>query len=272
MNTEVTAFKAPVKLSDDLAVIRPEIAKVLPAHVPEDRFMRVVMTAIAQNPALRNADRRSLLTAAVKAATDGLLPDGREGAFVTFFDKRRKVHVVQWMPMIGGVLKKLRNSGKLLSIGCSAVYQSDAFRYWTDDLGEHLTHEPAVLALERGGMIGVYAIARTKDGGIYIEVMNRMQVEQVRAVSRAKEGPWVDWYDEMARKSVIRRLAKRLPMSTDVEQLFEHDNETYDLQTTKEVSGGNAGVRELLGIDSAEPEAETEPEGDEPPIASEPQT
>lgn len=263
----------PAKLSDDLVVLRPEISKVLPSHVNPERFMRVVVTALTQNPALRTADRRSLLTAAVKAATDGLLPDGREGAFVPFWDKRKKLNVVQWMPMIGGVLKKIRNSGKLQSIACNAVYQADQFRYWIDDLGEHLTHEPATLAVDRGGMIGVYAVAKTKDGGTYIEVMSRLQVEQVRAVSKAAgAGPWVDWYDEMARKTVTRRLAKRLPMSTDVEALFEHDNETYDLTPSREVSGGNEGVRQLLGIDHVEPEPEAEPDEAEPPIASEPQT
>ena len=273
MNTEVTtvAAKPPMKLSDDLGVLRPEIEKVLPTHVSPERFMRVVVTALTQNPALKTADRRSLLTAAVKAATDGLLPDGREGAFVTFYDKRAKVNKVQWMPMIGGVLKKLRNSGKLQSIACHVVYQADSFRHWIDDAGEHLTHEPSTLALDRGALLGVYAMARTKDGGTYIEVMSRMQVEQVRAVSKAGDGgPWQSWYDEMARKTVVRRLSKRLPMSTDVEQMFEHDNETYDLQATaREVSGGNEGVRQLLGIDSAEPEDEPE---DEQPIASEPQT
>jgi len=274
VNTEVTtAAKMPMKLSDDLNVLRPEITKVLPTHVNPDKFMRVVMTALTMNPALKNADRRSLLTAAVRAATDGLLPDGREGAFVTFYDKRAKANKVQWMPMVGGVLKKLRNSGKLVSITCNVIYQADAFRHWIDDVGEHLTHEPSTLALDRGALLGVYALAKTRDGGTYIEVMSRMQVEQVRAVSRAaNDGPWVSWYDEMARKSVIRRLSKRLPMSTDVEEMFERDNENYDLaspQQVQEVSGGNEGVRQLLGIDSAEPEDEPE---DEQPIASEPQT
>ena len=72
----------------------------------------------------------------------------------------------------------------------------------------------------------------------------------------ANDGPWVNWFDEMARKSVVRRLAKRLPISTDVEVMFEHDNETYELRPVREVTGGNEAVRHLLGVDSA---AEDEP-------------
>jgi recombination protein RecT len=259
----------PAKLSDELSVARPEIEKVLPAHVSADRFMRVVMTAVAQNPALRSADRNSLLTSAIKAATDGLLPDGREGAFVIFKSKGKDgwVNKVQWMPMVAGILKKIRNSGKLISITANVVYQSDEFRFWIDDAGEHVQHQPATFAVDRGGVIGAYAMARTKDGGTYIEVMSLAQINQVRAVSRAaNDGPWVNWFDEMARKTVVRRLAKRLPISTDVEVMFEHDNETYDLRPVRDVreaTGGNEAVRHLLGVDSAgEDEPAPEPEGE----------
>ena len=54
----------------------------------------------------------------------------------------------------------------------------------------------------------------------------RADVEKVRASSKAgKFGPWVEWWDEMAKKTVIRRMAKRLPSSADVDQVFESDNE-----------------------------------------------
>lgn len=255
--------RAPMKLQDELAVLRPEIEKVLPAHVTPDKFMRVVLTAIAQNPTLAKADRRSLLTSAVKAAQDGLLPDGREAAFVTFWDKKANAHKVQYMPMIAGVLKKVRNSGELLAVTCNVVHQADTFRYWIDDVGEHITHEPAVLAPDRGPLVAVYAVAKTKDGGTYTEVMSRQQIDQVRSVSRAKDsGPWVDWYGEMARKTVIRRLAKRLPMSTDLEAVIRRDDEMYDLaKPAQAASGGNAAVRQMLGVALEAPD-EDEPHED----------
>jgi len=257
-----SAGKSPQKMSDELALLKPEIEKVLPAHVTADKFMRVILTAISQNPKLYRADRRSLLTSCIRAAQDGLLPDGREAALVLYRSKERVideksgreveryVDKVQYMPMVAGVLKKVRNSGELLSITANVVYEHDQFRYWIDDAGEHVTHEPNVLAEDRGRFRAVYAIAKTKDGGVYTEIMSRGQVEQVRSVSRAKDnGPWVDWYDEMARKSVIRRLAKRLPMSTDLEQVIRRDDEMYDLEQPRRVaSGGNSAVREALGL------------------------
>lgn len=91
MNAEAktVAAAARPKLTDELAVLKTEIEKVLPAHVTPEKFMRVVLTAISQNPELYRADRRSLLTSAINAAQDGLLPDGREAAFVIFRTKER---------------------------------------------------------------------------------------------------------------------------------------------------------------------------------------
>jgi recombination protein RecT len=268
-STEVAAVKEQ-PLSGELQILRPEIEKVLPPHVTADKFMRVVLTAISQSPDLYNADRRSLLTSAVKAAQDGLLPDGREAAFVIFNTKEKRdgrdvwVKKVQYMPMVFGILKKVRNSGELLSITSNVVYDQDTFRYWIDDVGEHITHEPNVLIEDRGKLIAVYAIAKTKDTGVYTEVMSRSQIEQVREISKAKDsGPWGSWYDEMARKTVIRRLSKRLPMSTDLETVIKRDDEFYDLSKARaNARSGVAAAKELLGLDPPKPQEPSEPDED----------
>lgn len=243
------------RLSDELTtVLQPEIEKVLPPHIGLDRFMRVVLTAISMNPELRDVERRSLFTSAVKAATDGLVPDGREGAFVTFGGK------AQWMPMVAGIIKKVRNSGELLSLMSNVVYEKDTFKYWIDDAGEHVQHEPNVLTENRGNLVAVYAIAKTKEGGVYTEVMSRGQIDQVRNVSRAKNaGPWSSWYDEMARKTVIRRLSKRLPMSTDLEETVRRDDEMYDVDgqgSGETAKSGVGAARRALGLLSHLPETE----------------
>ncbi len=139
----------------------------------------------------------------MKAAADGLLPDGREAALVQFKDS------VQYLPMVGGILKKIRNSGELSSITSQIVHKGDKFRYWVDGDGEHVEHEPLVFG-ERGEQIGVYALAKTKDGAVYIEVLTMAQIAAVKNVSRAKDGPWSGPFaTEMHRKTAIRRLSKR---------------------------------------------------------------
>ncbi len=102
------------------------------------------MTAININPDLLNCDRRSLMNAAMKAASDGLVPDGTDGALVPFDGK------VTWMPMVAGVRKKVRRSGEVTSWDVTAVHAKDFFDY---ELGDEpfIKHKPYLAPpLERG--------------------------------------------------------------------------------------------------------------------------
>lgn len=194
---------------------------VLPPQIKPERFLRVVMTAVQQNPELLAADRSTLFSASMKAATDGLIPDGKEAALVTFGNK------VQYMPMVAGILKKVRNSGELSSITALDIYEKDDFKYWIDSDGEHLTHKPLMFG-DKGKLLGTYALAKTKDGAVYIEVMDMSQLDAVKKVSRGKTGPWSgDFAGEMRKKSAIRRLSKRLPMSTDIEMVIQRDDDLF---------------------------------------------
>jgi recombination protein RecT len=225
--TDTTQALAPIEQARlTLQRMQPEFAAALPPQIPVERFIRTTMTAISMQPDLLQADRRSLLASTMKAAQDGLLPDGREAALVIFRGKAGPA--VQYMPMIGGILKKLRNSGELASIAAHVVYEQDRFVYTLGD-NESILHEP-LLDGDRGKPKAVYAIARLRDGSVLREVMTITDVEKVRSVSRARDsGPWVQWWDEMARKTVLRRLAKRLPSSSDdVNRVLDNDDETFD--------------------------------------------
>ena len=120
MTTSITHVEA-VRLT--LVKMQPEFAAALPPQIPAERFVRTVMTAVQLEPKLLGADRKSLLSSCMRAAQDGLMLDGREAALVTYGDK------VQYLPMVGGILKKLRQSGQLLSISANVVYEKDEFDY-----------------------------------------------------------------------------------------------------------------------------------------------
>ncbi len=204
-------------IRQNLTQMAPEFRAALPAHVSVEKFTRVAQTAIQNNPDLMNADRRSLFGAIVRLAQDGLLPDGREAALVMFGNK------AQAMPMIAGVLKKVRQSGEVSYVSAQIVYTNDKFK-WTLGFDENVEHEPAPLDQEPGEAIAAYAVAVLKDGSRLLEVMRKSEIEKVRAVSRSgKNGPWVTWWGEMARKTVMRRLSKRLPMSSDLDDAFDRD-------------------------------------------------
>jgi recombination protein RecT len=252
-----------------LTRMQPEFSAALPPQISPDKFVRTTLTAIQMQPELLNADRRSLFGAVMKSAQDGLLPDGREAALVIFRSKGGPM--VQYMPMIGGLLKKLRNSGELASISAHVVHERDQFDYVLGD-EEKIEHKPCLFG-DRGETIAVYAIAKTKDGAIYREVMSVEEVEKVRSVSRSGNGgPWTAWWGEMAKKTVIRRLCKRLPSSADLDQLMAHDNENYDLRrepAPKQAPDPMDRLRAAIQIDEDVTPQEQEEQVDEgtPPVA-----
>ncbi|MCB4863196.1 recombinase RecT [Sphingobium sp. PNB] len=242
-----------VALRQSLSQMGDQLKMALPSHINVEKFQRVTMTAIQANPDLLNADRRSLFGAVVKAAQDGLLPDGREGALVIFNQKNRQTNgwdkKVQWMPMIAGVLKKIRQSGEIASVDVHVVHEHDKFTY-RPGLDTVPVFEPDWFA-DRGAPIGAYAIATLKTGEVIPpEIMNVQQIEAVRKVSRASDkGPWVDWWGEMARKTVMRRFAKRLPSSTDIEAEFERD----ETMLTKSAALAMAAEPEVQQIEAHPP-------------------
>lgn len=221
MTNEVVAF------SKDLASHQKQFASVLPAHIPTEKFMRTVVGAVQNSPSILKCDRSSIYAACQKAAQDGLILDGREAAIVPFKG------TATYMPMVAGLLKKLRNSGQISTIKAETVCENDAFKY-NPAMDDVPNHSPDWFG-DRGNMIGVYAVARMKDGGVVCEIMNLEQISKVRKVSRSgNKGPWQEWPEEMAKKSVLRRLAKYLPSSADMDLMFEHDNENYDLEPEPE--------------------------------------
>ena len=243
---------AIAQVRQQLTQMGPEIAKVLPEHVTTDRFERVTLTALQRSPDLLGCDRKSLFESVMQCAADGLQPDGREAALTKFGNK------VAYMPMVAGILKKIRQSGDLATITAHVVYEADQFDYWIDDEGEHLTHRPEMLG-EPGNARAVYAMARTTDGSVYIEVLRMSDIDRIRKASRSGgRGPWADWWDQMAKKSAIRRLAKRLPMSTDLERVVQRDDQFYPYQdaSPRDVTPSQPSASDALAALTDEPEQE----------------
>ena len=188
---------------DNLA---PQIAAVLPPDVPADKFRSVALAAIRNNPDLLRCEPQSLFNACLNAAQDGLMPDGREGAIVP-----RKGKAV-WQAMIQGIYKRVKASGSVATLAANVVYDGETFDVLLGD-DDRIVHRRDMSKVAKGAEVAVYAIATLKDGTKEREIMTWEQVQDVRKSSAMpNSGPWTQWADEMARKTVIRRLAKRLPV------------------------------------------------------------
>lgn len=254
-----TALTPVDQVRTQLTAMTPQFAAALPKHVSPERFVRVMMTAVQTTPALLNADRRTLFASAMKASQMGLLPDGREGAIVTFKDQ------CQFMPMVAGVMKMVRNSGEISTWSVQAVYENDNFDFCLGD-EEHITHKPALSG--RGKLIAVYSIVSMKDGEKSREVMSVEDVNGIRARSRSgNSGPWVTDFAEMAKKTVVRRHAKRLPLSTDIDGAIREDDELFmppAEQPVPEPAAPSAPKRpsRLDKVAAQAPQAEPQPDDD----------
>jgi recombination protein RecT len=150
----------------------------------------------------------------MKAAQDGLLLDGREAGLSLYNDRASNCQTVAYMPMVNGILKKIRQSGEISSIRAHVVYEGDEFDFELGD-DERISHKPKLA--EQGQPIAAYAIAKFKDGDIQREVMSLTEIEKIRAKATGiGKACWASSWGEMAKKTVIRRLSKRLPTSNDL--------------------------------------------------------
>lgn len=213
------------KLLDSPAV-KAQIANALPKHVTAERLARVAITELNRVPELKKCDPASFLGAVMQCAQLGLEPSlGLGQAYLLPF-KNNKKGAIECQFIIGyrGMIDLARRSGQMVSLSAFAVYEKDQFDY---ELGLNPTikHKPS-FDDDRGKLIFVYAVANLKDGGVQFEVMSKAQVDKIRAQSKASSSsysPWQTHYEEMAKKTVIRRLFKYLPVSVEINKAVGYD-------------------------------------------------
>ena len=212
------------------------------------KFKSVAMTAITREPDLLEADRTSLLTACVDCARAGLLPDRKEAALVIHSTKkkvldpagggRKEVWVkdVTYMPMVRGLYKLANGSGEVRRIRAHLVHDDDEFRYGYGAVPfcEHLpgVAGPMPASGKQGLPTHVYAVAALTDGSFDLEVMTIAEVNEVRQRSKQPKGSaWgsADMpHGEMAKKTVLHRICKRLDLSPDARDAVDRVEAEYD--------------------------------------------
>ncbi len=247
-----------------------------------DRFLAVVFSALAKNPdVLQNCTPISIVQSVKDAASLGLDATGLtgEGAIIRYGDS------AQFQPMWRGYVKRIRNSGKVVDIDCQIVFMNDSFNL---ELGTNpsVWHKPILVGevdddgaqvTQRGDYRGCYAWALMPSGKYIIEYLTTADINAVRdrysqAAKRAGS-PWDTAWTEMARKTVIKRLAKRLPGEA-VDSLIvveaRNDQAVEALgAATAAVNDGLADVRRLaLKASGAQVAPSTDPEAVEPLRAS----
>ena len=226
--TQIKPVNKPVTIIDFLNTQKEQIKRALPKHMDADRMARIVLTEIRKNPKLQECKPMSLFGAIIQCSQLGLEPaSGLGHAYLLPYKDD-----VQLIIGYRGMLDLARRSGQIQSINVYEVLEDDKFSV-NLGLEPNIMHERDIKTGGTGQLIAVYAVAKLKDGGTQFEVMTKAQIDKIRDVAIAKisesarkYSPWLAHYNEMAKKTVIRRLFKYLPISIELTKATIIDENT----------------------------------------------
>lgn len=268
VNPEAAALRA---LDAELAKRQEIIASSAASMIDPERMRGVVLSAFTRNPELWECDPVTVVRAVVEAAQVGLEPTGAIGGahLVPRWNSKRRVKEAQLTIDYRGLAMLARRSGEVARITARAVREKDDFDY-QQGTEEWLRHKP-FLDGDPGPYTHFYAIAHFRDGGAQFVVMSAAQVlaHRDRFAPRNKDrqvvGPWATDYEEMAKKTALRNLAKLLPLTVEVRAAIAfEDEQTHEAPVAPARPSQSARLRGALqarltgGEPADEPEAEPE--------------
>ena len=230
---------------------KAKLQQALPLGVDADRYCRTAVNAIQMHPQknkFENCDRQTLFLSVQKAATDGLLLDGREATLTAFWNKKKNTNDIQYIPMTQGMVKIARNSGEIASIDAHVVYEHDQFRF-RPGFDPQPIFEPdwKLPPSQRGEPVLAFCVIHLKDGTIIAPAP--MHAERILQIGNAgnngaqydpKVGPH---YGEWWKKTAIKNALKYAPKSSELQRLEDNDNEAqgFDFNKLRDITNA-AGV------------------------------
>lgn len=205
---------------------RESLAQIVPKHLSVDRLLKVALNSVSKNPALQKCSMVSVLQCVATCAELGLEPGGATGGAYLVPYKDACTLIIGYR----GYVDLMRRSGQLSTVKALVVHERDKFRY-SEGLETTLEHEPC-LDGDPGPLRFVYCVLRLKDGGVQVEVMSKARIDAIKteAIKKAWKpelSPWTNHYEEMARKTVIRRAAKLAPLSAEVVRAIEAEEDDF---------------------------------------------
>lgn len=261
---DVMALPPKQRISKLLQENKREIAAALPKHISIDRMVTIAQTAATSVPALLECYTPSLFGAMIKCSQLGLEPNNALGQayLIPFRNKKKNRTDVQLIIGYRGMIDLARRSGHVVSMNAQAVREGDDFD-WGFGLDEKLNHKPGS---DRGEITHFYAYAKLTGGGHQFDVLTKQDVDKIMASTQSKGqyGPWKDHYEQMGRKTMIRRLFNYLPVSIEMAEAAAIDSQGEGGmdQSLDEVLTGDYtvvdGDQDALPP-PAEPEQEPEP-------------
>lgn len=218
-NTQLSTLKSI--LNGD--AMREQFARALPKHLSPERFCRIAITALSRTPKLQQCTQESLFRCLLDLSAYGLEPDGRRAHLIPYKDQCTLI--IDWK----GLAELALRSGMISKLHADIVCENDVFSYNLGEIVEHKINfkEP------RGEPYAAYAMAATKDGATFVQVLTRDEIEKIRnnsqgyrsAIQYDKASPWTTDPNEMWKKTAFRRLSKWLPLSAEFRDAQDREEE-----------------------------------------------
>lgn len=217
----------PKTIFDVIQAGAKQFATALPKHINSDRFVRIAITTIRQNPKLAQCNQESLLGALMVSAQLGLEPGVLGQCYLIPYGRE-----CQFQIGYKGMIELLRRSGQLKDIYAYSVYENDEFEM-TYGLNRDLKHKPNLQ--DRGNFIGCYCVAVLKDDARAFEYMTKEEIEaHGKKFSKTYgNGPWKSDFEAMAHKTVVKKMLKWLPVSVEFLEMANKDEKAFKVADEK---------------------------------------
>lgn len=225
---------APETIFDLVKRQEAQFARALPRHIDAGRFVRTCLTTLRTTPGLAACTPQSVLAGLMQAAQLGVeVNDVRQQSYlIPRWNAKTGTQEASFQLGYRGMIDLAARGG--IIVDAHDICENDDFDF-EYGLEPSLVHRPTLE--DRGRTIGYYAVARFADASRppAFRVIGRQEAEAIRdsfAAGKRKDGsvsgPWVQHFDAMARKTVIRRLLNYLPLPIELAEAVDIDrtNET----------------------------------------------
>lgn len=239
----VALFQSDAPVQKILEAAERSIDAAVRGPVRAETLIRAALLQISMTPALQKCDKLSIVQGVMQAASLGLLIGGPTGEAALVPRKGKAVLT----PMVRGLVTLAMRSGSVLAVSPTAVYPGEKWKVYRGTRNE-IEHEPDYdldIREDDKTIRYVYAVFQMRGGAMHFDVMNRREVEKVRAGSSAKDdGPWVTHWGEMAKKTVVKRGSKMMELSPEFRAAVELDSrfETGQINEPSELLDSSSDI------------------------------
>lgn len=252
-----------------------ELSKALPSTMNPERLSRLVSTNLRMNPKLASCTPLSLLGSMHTAAALGVEPVAGQAYLVPFANKKKvdgewsTVMECQLILGYAGLVSLFYRHCKSVSLSWGEVKAGDEFEF-QKGTEEFLIHKKALT--NRGDVIAYWALAKMEGGGMAFEIMSYSEVlEHGKKFSKTYDkktdtfyssSPWAQHFGAMALKTVLKQLAKLLPLSIEMQSAINADE-------TSRTFNANMASSDIIDMPPSETNWEEDPEEKQLPEAKE---